>query len=189
MPLTATDVVNAALQMIGDNAPTVEGAAPTFDDSDAGKAAQALYTPTVETVARLFEWDMARTTATLVLSGNTAPWPWAYEYIYPVGGIEIWQLLPATLADPNNPLPINWDVANAVVAGQQRRVIQTDLADAKAVYNNNPRPEAWDSLFTEAVTRLLASKFAMAVAGRPETSENLLQSFNAFVQAAKGRDG
>lgn len=189
MALTSTQVVNQALQMVGDNMPAVQGTSPTFDDSDAGQAAQALYVPTVEAVARLFEWDMARTTATLVLSGNVAPWPWAFEYLYPVGGIEIWQLLPEALSDANNPLPVNWTVANAVVATLQRRVIQTDLPSAKAVYNNNPRPEAWDSLFTEAVTRLLASKFAMAVAGRPETAENLLQSFNAFVQAAKGRDG
>lgn len=189
MPVTATDIVNEAIQMIGNNQTPVTGNAPTFDDSAAGIAAQQLYTPTVEAVARLFEWDMARNTVTLTASGNTPPSPWAYEYVYPSNGIEVWQILPATIADPNNPLPTNWTVANTLVASVQTKVIQTDVPNAKAVYNNNPDPTLWDAGFKEAVVRLLASKMAMAVAGRPETAANLLESFNAFVNAAKGRDG
>ena len=185
---TDADIVNQALQMVGDNQPAVEGTSPTFDNSTAGIAAQELYVPTVRTVGRLFEWDMARNTVALVLSGNTAPFPWALEYLYPTNGIEVWQVMPPTLADPYNPLPINWVTANTLVTGTQRKVIQTDLASAVAVYNNNPGPDVWDPLFTEAVVRLLASKFAQAVAGKPQTAADLLESFNAFVGAAKTRE-
>lgn len=184
----SASVVNQALQMVGDNMPAVAGVAPTFDDSTAGIAAQKLYAPAVATVGRLFEWDMARNTVALVVSG-AAPFPWALQYLYPTNGLEVWQVMPATLTDANNPLPINWVVANAIVSGAQRKVIHTNLAGAVAVYNNNPGPDVWDATFREAVVRLLASEFAMAVVGRPETSANLLESFNAFVSAAKGRDG
>lgn len=189
MPTTSADIVNQALQMIGDNQPMVQGTSPTFDNSPGGVAAQKLYVATVQEVGRLFEWDFARKNIALSLSGNVAPVGWTYEYRYPTNGIEVWQLMPASLSDPNNPLPINWVVANNIVGGEQVRVIHTDLVSARAVYNNDPRPEAWDATFTESVVRLLASKFAMALAGRPETAQNLLDSFNNFVNAAKSRDG
>jgi hypothetical protein len=188
MPVTSADIVNQALQMVGDNMPAVQGNSPTFDDSTAGQAAQRLYAPAVATVGRLFEWDMARRTVVLTLSGG-APFPWDFQYLYPTNGLEVWQVMPGGLSDPNNPLPTTWVVANAVVSSAERKVIHTNVADAVAVYNNNPGPDVWDAGFREAVVRLLASEFAMAVAGRPETSQNLLQSFNAFVTAAKSRDG
>lgn len=189
MPVTATDIVNEALQMIGGNQPLVTGNSPTFDNSTAGKSAAQIYVPTVQAVMRLFEWDMGRSTVNLAPSGNAAPWPWAYEYVYPANGAEIWQLAPASITDPNNPLPTNWSVANATVSGAQARVIHTDVPNARVIYNNTPAPDVWDGVFKEAVVRLLASKFAMAVAGKPETSALMLESFNAFVNAAKSRDG
>lgn len=188
MPVTAVDIVNQALQLVGDNQPFVQGVSPTFDDSTAGKAAQKLYAPAVQTVGRLFEWDMARRTVALTVSG-TAPFPWALQYLYPTNGIEVWQLMPTTVTDVYNPLPVNWVVANALIANVETKVIHSDLANALAVYNNNPGPDVWDATFRECVVRLLASEFAVAVAGRPETGANLLESFNAFVAVAKSRDG
>ena len=188
MPVTSADIVNQALQLVGDNMPLVQGNAPTFDDSTGGKAAQRLYAPAVATVARLFEWDMARRTVALAIAG-TAPFPWDYQYLYPSNGVEIWQVMPASITDPNNPLPTTWVVANTVVGSAERKVIHTNVPNAVAVYNNNPGPDVWDPGFREAVVRLLGSEFAMAVAARPETSKNLLESFNAFVNAFKTRDG
>lgn len=187
--VTPTDIVNEAIQMIGDNQQPVTGNLPNFDTSAAGKAAAQLYVPTVQAVARMFEWDMARNTVTLTQSGNPPPFPWDYEYLYPANGIEVWQIIPDFVPDPNNPLPTNWAVANTLVGGVQTKVIQTDVDGAIAVYNNNPGPDVWDGMFKEAVVRLLASKMAMAVSSKPETAENLLVSFNAFMNAAKGRDG
>lgn len=186
---TAADIVNTALSMVGDRTPLVTGTAPTFDDSPAGKAAAQLYVPTVQTVGRLFEWDMARSTIALALSGNAAPFPWGLEYLYPTNGIQVWQVMPSALVDPHNPLPVNWVEANAIVAATQRKVIHTEasLTGALAVYNNNPGPDVWDPGFREAVEFLLASKFAESVAGKPETASNLLGAFNAFVEAAKAR--
>lgn len=185
---TETDIVNQALQLIGDNQPEVSGNAPDFDSSPGGIAAARLYVPAVQTVGRLFEWDMARNTVALTLSPNAAPFPWSIEYRYPTNGIEVWQIAPASLSDPNNPLPINWAVGNVLINNVQSKVIWTNQAGALAIYNNNPGPDVWDAGFREAVVRLLASEFAVAVAGRPETAANLLESFNSFVAAAKTRE-
>lgn len=188
MAVTSTDIANQAIQLMGGNQPPVTGVAPNFDSSAAGVALSKLYSPCVQTIGRQFEWDMARSTVTLTLSGNTAPFPWALEYIYPPNGIEVWQLTPATLSDPYNPLPTTWVVANAVVSGAQKRVIHTNLASARAVYNNNPNEDSWDADFREAVVRLLASELALAIAGRPDTADLLLRSSGAFEKIAEGRD-
>lgn len=185
---TSNDIVNQAVQLIGNNQPPVVGNAPNFDSSPTGVAAAKLYAPCVQTVARQFGWDFARHTVALVVTGNVAPFPWSFEYSYPQNAVQVWQLMPATLSDMNNPLPTTWVVANAVVGAAQTRVIHTNVPAAQAVYNNNPSENSWDALFREAVVRLLASELAMAIAGRPETAQGLLESGGAFESAGEGRD-
>jgi len=188
MAATSNDIVNQALQMMGDNAPTVTGNAPTFDTSPAGRAAALLYAPCVAYVARQFEWDFARTTIALVASGNVPPDPWTQEYLYPAAAVQVWQIKAASLADPNDPTPTNWLRGNTLVGGTQTSVIWTDVATAVAIYNDNPGPAVWASDFREAVTRLLASEFAIALAGRPDTSAVLLQSAGQVGSGARTRD-
>ena len=173
--------------LIGGNQPLVTGTAPNFDSSDAGKAASAVYADTVAAVAREFGWDFARNTVALTTTGNTAPFPWSVEYNYP-NGVQVWQLAPASLTDANNPLPVNWAVGNAQVSGAQKKVIWSNLSGALATYNNNPAESLWDGDFVEAVVRLLASKLAMAIAGKPDTAQGLLQSGAAFETIAEGRN-
>ena len=174
--------------MIGDNQPAVTGFAPNFDNSVAGLALQRLYVPCVATIARQFAWDMARQTIALTLSGNVAPFPWSFEYLYPTNGIEVWQVHPGTIADANNPLPINWNVANGIVAAQQQRVVWTNITPAFCTYNNNPNENSWDSLFRETVVRLLASELAMAIAGKPDAMESYLQSGGSFENIGEARE-
>lgn len=180
MAVTSTDIVNQAIQLFGNSQPAVTGVSPNFDDSPAGKAAAKLYAPCVATVGREFGWDFARNIVALTASGNAAPFPWSREYLYPSNGVQVWQLTPAALTDANNPLPVNWAIGNTVVATVQTKVIWCDLAAARAIYNNNPNENTWDPLFREAVVRLLASELSMALAGRPETSQSMLESGAAF---------
>lgn len=187
MAVTSNDIANEALQLIGDNAPTVSGQNPTWDGSTAGTALSKLYSAVVATVARQWGWDLARNTIALTPTGNTPPIPWTQEYGYPGNGIEVWQLVPPALTDPNNPLPVNWNVANNLVAAVQTKVIQCNLAGALAVYNNNPNESTWDSLFREAVVRLLSSELSMALYGRPDSAEAYLQSGAAFESIGEGR--
>jgi hypothetical protein len=186
--VTSTDVANQALQLIGGNQPAVTGVAPTFDDSTAGKALQTLYAPCVATIARQWEWDMARNVVSLTASGNTPPVGWAYEYVYPSNGIEVWQITPAEFTDPNDPLPTNWVVGNALKAGVQTKVIWTNVVNAQAVYNNNPTEDLWDAGFREAVVRLLASELALALFGKPDVGDFYLENAGKFLSSAEARD-
>jgi hypothetical protein len=182
-----TAVVNQALQLIGDDQPPVTGVYPTFDDSPAGIAASSLYGPAVATVARQFGWDFSRCVVALLASGNAPPVGWAFEYLYPTMGVEVRQLTPPVLADPNNPLPQTWSVGNTVVSGAPTKVIWSNLTAALAVFTNQPSPATWDPLFRESVVRLLASELAVATAGKPDTARDLLEQAGGFTQAGAGR--
>lgn len=186
---TSNEIVNQAIQLVGDNQPMVTGNAPGFDKSPAGIAAAKLYVPCVQSIARQFGWDFARNTVSLTLSGNPAPNGWLYEYLYPSNGVELWQLqAPITGAtDPNNPLPVNWNVCNTLVAAVQTKVIQCNVQNALGIYNNAPAESTWDALFREAVVRLLASEFAMALEGKPDTAAAMLESGARFEQVGEMR--
>lgn len=186
MSVTSTDIVNQALLLIGGNQEPVTGTAPSFDDSAVGKAAAILYAPCVATVARQFGWDFARNTVTLQLSGNTPPAGWAFQYRYPPSGVEVWDIYPAN-EDQNDPLPYDFNVSNDVVSGSTARVINTNLQDALAVYNNNPNESAWDSLFREEVVRLLASELANAIAGKPDLAQGSIDAYSGFAQIGESR--
>lgn len=185
MALTSNDVVNQAIDLIGDDQPPVTGFAPTFDSSVAGKAAALLYRLCVNAVGRQFGWDFARNSVALTVTGNAPPLGYAYEYAYPMFGgsvaIELYQITPAfPLNDPNNPIPIDWTVGNNVVSGTQSKVVWTNQQNAVAMVNNNPNESTWDSLFQQAVVRLLASSMAMAIAGKPDIAQSMLESGSAF---------
>lgn len=188
MPVTSTDIANEALAQMGGNQPPVTGTAPNFDNSTAGKALKYLYTPCVRFVGRQFGWDFARSLVALTLSGNVAPFPWTYEYLYPTNGVQVWQLFPATMTDTNNPAPANWVVGNTIVASVQTKVIWSNLQSAQAAFNNAPNENTWDDGFRQAVVRLLASELSLALAGKPDASQVLLSSGGAIEKIAEGRD-
>lgn len=188
MTVTSTDIANEAVQLIGDNQSPVVSAAPNWDTSATGRALKYVYASVVATIARQFAWDMGRAYAALELSGNAAPIGWAYEYLYPAQAPQVWQLTPPELDDANNPLPVNWSVGNALVSNVATKVIWANLADAVAVYNNNPPESVWDPLFRQAVVRLLASELAMALAGKPDISTTFLETSSGIENVAETRD-
>lgn len=190
-PLTSTIVANQALQLIGDNETVITGTYPNFNSSNPSTASTALnllYGTVIQSVLRQHTWDFARAEAPLVLSGNTAPSEWLYEYLYPTNAAQVWQLKPTTITDPNNPIPIRWNRANAIVSSVQTSVIWTNLQNAIAVFNNTPSESLWPQDFTQAVVRLLASEVATALAGRPDTSSMMLESGTSFESLAETRD-
>ncbi len=134
------------------------------------------------------EYRSPSSTRHVSLSGNPAPVPWAFEYLYPPFGIQIRQLMPAVIADANDPLPVNWDVANNVVGGTTKKVIHTNLANAEVVFSNQPDESTWDPGFREAVVRLLSSELAIALSGRPDTAQVMIKTGEQFEQLFTQRD-
>lgn len=188
MAVTSNDILNRAILLIGDNQESVSGQYPNFDQSAAGQAANELYGSVVQTVARRFGWDFSRNVAALTLTGNAAPLGWSYEYAYPTNGIQVNQLAPQAISDANDPLPQNWTTGYTTVAAVLTKVIWSNLQNAQAIITGQPPEALWDALFTEEVQRLLASELAMALEGKPDTSELALETSETFGQIGQTRE-
>jgi hypothetical protein len=180
----SADLVNESLQLIGFDGPPVTGTAPNFDTSTAGQSAALIYAPSIAAVARMNNWDFARTTVALVLTGNPAPFPWSFEYAFPANCVQIWQIIPPSLADPLNPVPTNW-VRGAIQ--NSISVIWANLANAVAVFNGNPIETTWDPIFRSTVVRYLAAEFAIGLLGKPDLAQSLFEEVGTMVQLGAAR--
>lgn len=189
MPVTPADIVNQAVQLIGgfDDQGPITGVPPVFDNSPIGIAAGVLYAEAVATVGREHGYDFSRNIAQLSSTGNPPPPPWRAEYLYPTNGIQVRQLMMAQ-PDPLNPIPVNYTIGNTLVGSTPRKVIWANISNALAVFTNTPPESLWDSLFTQAVVRLLANGLAMATQGKPETAQSSLQESMAFEQLGEKRN-
>lgn len=191
MALTPADVVNRALVEIAGQA-TVTGVPPTFDGSAAGLAAGTVYQDCVEMLLRQADYEFARTwlPATAVTLGYSIP-GWSASYQYPPDCLRLRQVLPPSW-DANNPQAVRWLVGTFSVRTTPvtfQKLILTNQAAAELYYTTNFVTEAdWDSVFTEAMVRLLASELAMGIGGRPDFSKELLNQAGGLVGANQERD-
>ena len=114
MTLSAADIVNRAIQLVGgyNNQGPVTGSPPSFDGSTVGNAAGILYDGVVQTVSRQFGWDFSRNVADLELTGNAAELGFAFEYQYPTTGVQLRQVFDP-LFDRFDPKPSRWTVGSA----------------------------------------------------------------------------
>jgi hypothetical protein len=171
-------VVNRAILLFSgfNNQRPVSGTPSTnFDGTPLGIAAAQAYGSVVQTAGKLFGWDFARQLAQLAPAPQVNPGPFQFEYLYPINGIEVRQVVPqfvlVTGENPLNPVPVRWMVGNDTFSGVVRKVIWTSFANAFAYISGQPQESTWDAGFTEVVIRLMASELAMAVGGRPEAGQ------------------
>jgi hypothetical protein len=176
--------VNSALEDIGSQAQITS----LGDGSSAALAASVIYTPTVQLLMRELDPDFAMFTAPLTLSAAVTPVPpWAYEFLYPADCVRLRQVRPAP-ADyaAFDPQPIRAQVAFDVISAVNTKVILTNQQNAQAVYTSSNAPEAlWDAVFFDAFVRRLASPLAMALAGRPDFAEKILEQAAMMAQTAE----
>ena len=184
MVQTSNDVANEALVDVGWNKTVVSGFAPTFDNTTVGLILQRIYEPCVAAVLRQYPWECGKQIGlVLTLSGNVAPIPFAYEYLYPPPCVQFLQLMPSAIADPNDPLPQFWNVGNSQVSGVMTKVIWTNVQNARGAYTIYPTEAIWDAGLREAVVKRLGRDLAFALA-KPETASVL--SEEAMQELAMG---
>lgn len=180
--LTSVGVVNMALEQIASQSQIVSLSGTSPEQI----AASALYTQVVELVLRSLEPEFSRREATLSASG-TPVLGWANSYSYPADCLGVRQVVPASI-NTNDPQPIRWSVVTTGTA----LFINTNQASASVFYVTSAAGVGaegiWDSIFTEAVVRTLASELAMAIAGRPDFSKQMLTDAGQIMAADIGRD-
>lgn len=188
MPAVVSDVqvVNAALEQIAAQSRITS----LTDGSPEANAASVVYVPTVQLMLRELDPDFARTTASLVLSAGTPPPPWAFQYAYPDDCIRVRNVRPPTsgtgaLDDPFDPIPIKSNIA--FQSGV--KIIMTNQANALAVYTTSSVVESdWDAVFADTLIRRLANPLAMALSGRPDFANTILQQAAAMAATCENVD-
>jgi hypothetical protein len=184
MATTSQDIANEALVDVGWNKVAVTGFAPTFDNSTVGLILQRIYEPCAAAVLRQYPWECGKQIGlALTLSGNVAPLPFSYEYLYPPPCVQFLQLMPSAIADPNDPLPQFWNVGNSQVASVMTKVIWTNVQNARGAYTIYPTEAIWDAGLREAVVKRLGRDLAFALS-KPETAAVL--SEEAMQELAMG---
>lgn len=181
---TDIDVVNNALEMI-----SAQNTISSFSDGSPEAAAAAeIYQPQVALLLRQYDWDFARKeNLSLTNTGNTAPYRWANEWLYPSDGIKVRTVFPnpGTILT-YDPQPLRWAEGTAIVSSVATKVLWSSLtAPVACVYTWNAvgYESYWDSTFTQAVTCKVASVLAMAIAGRPDFHKELLEEVEMWAQA------
>lgn len=175
---TSIDITNRAIAQIGGRAQIT-----SFTDGSAeGLYAGLLYAPLRDFMLREGDYDFSILTAVLTASGASGP-PWVFSYSYPSTAIRIRSLIPLIYV-ALDPVPIEYNV----VGGGSMKFILTKEPAGSAIFTIAPIEDIWDSMFTEAFTRLLASALAFALENRIEASKEKLSEALNFAGIANLRD-
>jgi hypothetical protein len=177
---TPIDLTNRALAQIGTRSQIVS----MIDGSQEALYANLLYNGLRDFLLREGDYEFASTP--VVPSGITAPLPpWLFGYQYPADCVRVKQLIPLgyNLLDP---IPVEFNIGNS----GNLRAILTKTQVAFLIYTSNGVLEDhWDSMFTEAFVRMLASALAFALENRIEASREKLQQAIDFAGMASLKDG
>ena len=177
---TNIDLTNRALAQIG----TRSQITSMTDGSQEALYANLLYNGLRDFLLREGDYEFASTPVVPTVIGAPLP-PWLYGYQYPVDCVRVKQLIPLgyNLLDP---IPVEFNIANSANA----RAILTKTQVAFLVYTaNSVIEDHWDSMFTEAFVRMLASALAFALENRIEASREKLQQAIDFAGMASLKDG
>ena len=176
---TQVDIANRALAQIGTRS-QLTGSTINSAESAEALYASLLYNPLLNFLLTEGDYDFAMAIQGTVASLQVDPWPFAY--VYPVQALRVRQLLNAT--PTLDPRPFQWNIVNF---GAAKRIVSMQAAN-RIIITIVPIEDLWDSIFTEAYTRLLASALAFATENRIEASKEKLAEAISFAGIANLRD-
>jgi hypothetical protein len=178
---TSVDVTNRALAQIGSRSQI----SSMTDGSTEALYANLLYVPLRNFLLYEGDYDWSMLQIPLVAMAGGPPPAWLFAYQYP-NIIRVRQVIPADY-NPLDPHPVEWNVmATSLVPGV--RQIVTRVAASSILATVEVLEDFWDSIFTEAYTRLLGSALAFALENRIEASKEKLSEALSFAGIANMRD-
>jgi hypothetical protein len=167
--MDSTTICNLALSRIGDQQ------IMSLDDGTVeSRICKLVYNPTVSELLRLRDWRWAMGLASLARNATNPAFDWAYSYALPTdfGRVVAFN---------------NFDNLAAVIAYEiQGNNILTDETTAQLAYiKNTGDPNLFDAVFTECLVLRIASKLAKPLGGSMETTKQLNEEFQQYLQGAE----
>jgi hypothetical protein len=196
------DICNNALALLGDTA-TVVALVPPSGSIQAVHCAR-FYPIARDQLLEMHTWGFSTKRVTLAVLAETPPSPWAYVYQAPSDVLNFLAILdPAAIDDYSAGLAQYGNISgsynyNVGIYTPQPFATETDAAGNQVVYTNQQNAllrysgkitdtTSFSPTFTEALTRLLASKLAGVVIkgaeGRAESKAQLAEFRMALATA------
>jgi hypothetical protein len=149
MALSQTEICNQALQRIG-----AQRIMDILDEESKGaRVCLNVFEATVREVAAAGDWSCLKKRAVFARLLPAPAFEWAYQYQLPADFVS---LVTLNGVDYQGQPTDEWEI--------EGRVLLSDAEEAKATYIAYVEDTTqWDSLFTEAVVVLLASKIATPI--------------------------
>lgn len=166
---SVVDICNLALSHLGDTA-TVASIDPPEGSAQAEHCAR-FYPVALGTLLGSHTWGFATKRATLAQLSDADTWAWDYAYAAPSEMLHAIAVLPPGVANGGEPFEVETDADGALL-------IRTNQGGATLKYVADVTDSTkFPPLFTEALTRLLASYLAGPVvqgeSGRKAAAEQL----------------
>lgn len=188
------------------------------DGTPASQIAGLLYTQKVQTLMRAAPWDSLRAQLPLtqikaaVINGavsiNPPPQPWQVEYAWPPDCLRLRFIQPTlntapagtplttapnvVLYAPPVPTAIPFVVSTDFDGGNNPiKVVLANLYGAQGIYTRDLSqfPDLWDSLFTTAVTAMLASYFINALSRNKDQMQAQITLAKSALDQARAMNG
>jgi len=170
-------ICNLALGYIG-HANTIQSLS---ENSTAAIRCNLVYEQSRDSLIRSFDWNFARTSVTLALSG-TAPGHWSYSYAMPSEALAIRYIFDAAY-DPQTNRSYPYELGTN---DGETKLIWTDTETAQAVYTRVIRDEAiLPELVVDALALKIASEIAMPMTKDLQLTERLNQWYQLKLSAAQ----
>jgi len=171
------DIANMALGHLGTRA-TIQS---LTENTAEARELNRWYTTVRDGLLRQLDWNFARVTQTLALTG-TAPTRWTYSYAYPSDCLKFWRIdagLPS--GSPVVPLEIGSDGTN--------RLIWTDYQQAVGIYTQRVTdPNMFDPEFSMAFSVTLAAMVCYAITNKAELATRLENKAMSLIEKAKAEN-
>lgn len=171
------DIANMALGHLGTRA-TISS---MTENSTEAREINRWYAQVRESLLRQLDWNFARVTATLALTG-TAPTRWSYSYAYPSDCLKFWRLdLGDGLYYPTEPR-----AKFEIGSDGTDRYVWCNIDQAVGVYTQRvTNPALFDPEFTTAFAVSLAAMVAYAITNKQDLATRLEGKAASLIERAK----
>lgn len=183
MGTTIVRICNAALANIGNR----QFITDIEEDTAEAQACNALYESKRDLVLASHPWRFATRRATLAVVADVTREGWGYVYALPSDFLELIQLAP----ESRNPYPSSRMAFATELndAGDGLLLLADDGNGNISYIAQVDSPIVYPAYFAEAISWLLASELAVALAVKDSLAQNALKRFQISLSQAKAKDG
>ena len=133
------------------------------------------------TLLSMGRWKFAKVERTLVLTGNTPPTGFAYEYAYPADCLTALEISRATKLDPKIPFTVGSIYVPGENGATEKRVIWTNEALAKLwMIRNVENTAMFSATFAQTLISRGAADLAMVFPKDRKIAADKMQQFQFF---------